>query len=529
MKTKFFILVLTSLIGFSSALFAENLRMAYSSAPRSIDPFPYGGASTAGYKEHVFEALVAADDSPLLSTGWVWNSPTSLTVNLRRGIKFHNGEDFTARDVVYSACRMMYRVDGKRNLLTSSMGPISDVVEVDSHTVRFETKNPYPLWIQKMKFLSMLSASGGDLPPGPITYDPEGNCGIKSYPTRDDFENGNAAVGTGPFKHVSYSKTLAVLKRNDAYWGEKSIWEGVEISSVSNSGARLAGLLAGDYDVIENPTTEDIKALEDNSSFVYTGKPAWRTMFVVLNVDPKGAPGVSASDGSAPLSNLKVRKAMSLAINREAITDRLFGGNATVANQFAPSYRAGAPEMPGLEYNPEKAKSLLSEAGYKDGFTLSFSTPSDRYPNGVRVAQALTQYWSRIGIKVELNSQPWSVFAKARKAREMGAFFYGWGHPQGPAQMISFAFATRNKDLGLGSSNYSNYSSEAFDAAITSWAVETNPDKSNEHVASAMEAAMADLPGIPVYYTHSIWAHRSDLKINGRQDERTHATMVSYK
>jgi len=529
MKKKLTMLVVTSVIVLGTAVSAENLRMAYSSAPRSIDPYPYGGASTAGYKEHVFEALVAADDTPLLATGWVWNSPTSLTVNLRKDIKFHNGADFTARDVVYSACRMMYRVGGKRNLLTSSMGPISDVVAIDDNTVRFEMKNAYPLWIQKMKFLSMLSASGGDVPAGPITYDSEGNCAITAYPTRDDFETGNAAVGTGPFKHISYSKELAVLVRNDAYWGEKSIWGGVEISSVSNSGARLAGLLAGDYDVIENPTTEDITALTDNNAFEFTGKPAWRTMFVVLNVHPEGSPDVTAPDGSAPLADLRVRQAMSLAINREAITDRLFGGNAVVANQFAPKYRAGAPTMPELEYNPEKAKELLAAAGYKDGFTLRFSTPSDRYPNGVRVAQALTQYWSRIGIKVELNAQPWSVFAKARKNREMGAFFYGWGHPQGPAQMISFAFATRNKDLGLGSSNYSNYSSDDFDAAITAWAVETNSDKSNEYVAAAMKAAMADLPGIPVYYTHSLWAHRSDLKIEGRQDERTHAAMVSYK
>ena len=97
---------------------------------------------------------------------------------------------------------------------------------------------------------------------------------------------------------------------------------------------------------------------------------------------------------------------------------------------------------------------------------MTFNAPSDRYPSGTRVAQALAQYWSQVGINVELNTQPWSVFAKARRAREMGAFFYGWGHPQGAAQMISFAFASRNKELGLGSSNYSNYSSEAFDAAI---------------------------------------------------------------
>ena len=527
MKKTFTTLAAVAAVILGGAAQADVLRMAYSSAPRSVDPYPFGGATTAGYKEHIYEALVGHDDAPLLATGWTWNSPTSLTVHLREGVEFHNGQPFTARDVVYSACRMMFKIDGKRNLLTSSMGPLTDVVAVDDHSVRFEMANPYPLWIQKMKFLSILPASGADIPDGPIKYDAEGDCGVTAYPTRDNFENGDAAIGTGPFKHVSFDKEFAKMKRNDDYWGEASEWESIEISSVSNSGARFAGLLAGDYDLIENPTAEDITALESNDDYTFTGKPAWRTMFVVLDVNPEGANGVTAKDGSAPLADVRVRQAMSLAINREAITERLFGGNATVANQFAPAYRAGAPEMPALEYNPEKAKNLLAKAGYADGFTLTFSAPSDRYPGGTRVAQALAQYWSRVGINVELNTQPWSVFAKARRAGEMGAFFYGWGHPQGAAQMISFAFASRNKELGLGSSNYSNYASEAFDTAIQAWAVETDDAKANGYVADAMVAAMADLPGIPIYFTHSLWAHRSDLSVEGRQDERTSAFMVT--
>ena len=527
MKKTFTTLAAVAALTLGGAAQADVLRMAYSSAPRSVDPYPFGGATTAGYKEHIYEALVGHDDAPLLATGWTWNSPTSLTVHLREGVEFHNGQPFTARDVVYSACRMMFKIDGKRNLLTSSMGPLTDVVAVDDHSVRFEMANPYPLWIQKMKFLSILPASGADIPDGPIKYDAEGDCGVTAYPTRDNFENGDAAIGTGPFTHVSFDKEFAKMKRNDDYWGEASEWESIEISSVSNSGARFAGLLAGDYDLIENPTAEDITALESNDDYTFTGKPAWRTMFVVLDVNPEGANGVTAKDGSAPLADVRVRQAMSLAINREAITERLFGGNATVANQFAPAYRAGAPEMPALEYNPEKAKNLLAKAGYADGFTLTFSAPSDRYPGGTRVAQALAQYWSRVGINVELNTQPWSVFAKARRAGEMGAFFYGWGHPQGAAQMISFAFASRNKELGLGSSNYSNYASEAFDTAIQAWAVETDDAKANGYVADAMVAAMADLPGIPIYFTHSLWAHRSDLSVEGRQDERTSAFMVT--
>lgn len=509
---------------------ADTLRMAFSSAPRSIDPYPFGGTPTASLKEHVFEALVAADDSPLLASGWEWTSPTSLEVKLREGIKFHDGSPLTARDVVYSACRMMFRIDGKRNLLTSSMGPLADVVAVDDHTVRFDTKAPYPLWVQKMKFLSILSANGADVPAGPIKYDDEGNCGITSYPTRAEFETGGASIGTGPYKFARFDKSgEADLVKNADYWGGEPKWDEVHIRTIGNAGARLAGLLAGDFDLIENPTTEDLARLDASEELTYTAIPSWRSIFLVVDVSPEGAKGVTAADGSAPLADLRVRQAMSMAINREAIANRLFGGEATVANQFAPSYRTGAPELPALEYNPEKAKELLAEAGYADGFNLTLSAPSDRYANGARVAQAVTQYLSRVGINVDLQSQPWSVFAGKRRERELGAFLYGWGHPQGPAQMISFAFASRDKALGLGASNYSNYQSDAFDAAIQAWAVETDDDKANEFLGEAMRVAVADLPGIPLYYQHTIWAHRADLEVNGRQDERTSATTVSKK
>ncbi|MEM1164112.1 MAG: ABC transporter substrate-binding protein [Pseudomonadota bacterium] len=530
MKNALITLGLAAALALPTTAGAETLRMAFSSAPRSIDPYPFGGTPTASLKEHVFEALVAADDSPLLAESWEWTSPTSLTVTLRQGISFHDGGAFTARDVVYSACRMMFLIDGRRNLLTSSMGPIADVVAVDDHTVRFDMKAPYPLWVQKMKFLSILPASGGDMPEGPIAYDDQGDCGIAAYPTLEQFEAGEAAIGTGPYKFVRFDKSgEADLVKNDGYWGGAPEWDAVEIRTIGNAGARLAGLLAGDFDLIENPTTEDLPGLDANEDLTYTAIPSWRSIFMVLDVNPEGAPGVTAADGSAPLSDLRVRQAMSMAINRNAIADRLFGGEATVANQFAPKYRAGAPDLPDLDYDPEQAKALLADAGYPDGFTIDFYAPSDRYANGSRVAQAVTQYLSRIGVQVNLKTEPWSVFAGKRRERELGVFLYGWGHPQGPAQMISFAFASRDAELGLGASNYSNYQSDAFDAAMQAWAVETDDAKANEFLADAMKVAVADLPGIPLYYQHTIWAHRADLEVNGRQDERTSATTVTRK
>ena len=531
MKATFFkkiiLLPLISLL-FTITSQAETLRMAYSVAPKTIDPYKSSASATASLNEHLYEALVSRTNEKLLATSYEWVDETTFVVKLRKGVKFHNGADFTAEDVIYSSCRMMYRVDGKKNMLTSAMGPVADVVAIDDYTVAFKTVGLYPILIQKLKSLSILDSGDADLG-STLKYDNTGDCGITRYPTKAEFESGKYANGTGKYKYESFESTGdAVLVRNDNYWGNLGNWERVEIRSVSNSGARMAGLLAGDFDLIENPTGEDLMALKGNASYNYSSQPSWRSIFLILDVGSDVAPGVTATDGSNPLKDIRVRQALSLSIDREAIVDKLLGGNATVASQFAPSYQEGADSsMPDMAYNVDKAKQLLAEAGYSDSISIDLRMPTGKYQNGKRVGQAIAQYWTRIGIKVNLVAETWSVFRKGRKNRELGVFMYGWGHPQGPSQMISYAFGTRNKPLNLGGSNYSNYSNPDFDAAMTAWAVETDEAKAFEYNQAAMRVAVEDLPGIPLYYQHSIWAHTSDISVSGRPDERTFADMAT--
>jgi peptide/nickel transport system substrate-binding protein len=474
--------------------------------------------------------LVGLDDKPLLATGWHWDSPTSFVVDLRDGVKFSNGEPFVARDVVFSMCRMMYRVDGKPNVLTSSLSPVTNVTAVDDHTVRFDTTAPYPIIVQKLKFLKILSAAANGIT-SDITYDNKGDCGIvDKYPTQADFDQGKAAIGTGPYLLSDFEATGdAVLTRNDAYWGDKPEWDKVEIRSVPNNGARTAGLMAGDFDVIEKPSAEDLTVIQKDGNFAASSTPGLQTIFIVLDTNPKGAAGVTAADGSAPLADKRVRQALSMAIDRDAIVARLFQGNATAANEFAPNYMNGAPEMPPLKADPEGAKKLLAEAGYPDGFEIELSVPNDRYTNGALVAQAIVQYWTRLGLKVNLVTEPWSVFLTKRGEDKLGAFMYGWGHPQGAGQLISGAFAQKAPDLGLGSANLSHYDSPAFEKPIRAWAVETDDAKAKALLAEAMKQAMDDMPGIPLYYNHEMWAHRADLTVAGSPDGHTLAMMVHKK
>ena len=113
--------------------YADTLRMAYSAAPKTVDPYKSSASPTASLNEHIYEALVSRTNKKLLATSYHWEDGTTLVVNLRKGVKFHNGADFTAQDVIYSSCRMMYRVNDKKNMLTSAMSPVVDVVALDSY------------------------------------------------------------------------------------------------------------------------------------------------------------------------------------------------------------------------------------------------------------------------------------------------------------------------------------------------------------------------------------------------------------
>ena len=511
---------------------AEKLRMAYAASPVTVDPYRSSTAPSGSMNSHIYEGLLARTNDMLLATKFTWETPTRLVVDLRENVKFHNGADFTARDVVYSTCRMMYRVNGKNNVITNSLSPVTDVKALGTNKVVFETVKPYPLLVQKLKYLYIMSAGLGTDVPQNIKFDAKGDCSIKAYPTTADIESGKAAIGTGAFKLKSFVKNgTTKMVRNDNYWGQKSDWTELEISAVTNNGARLAGLFSGDYDLIVSPSLEDIEAVKNKKGFDYVTTPGWRSMFILMDVGVEKAAGVEAPNGKNPLNDVRVRKAMSMAIDRDAIVNRLLGGQGTVAKQLSPEYMNGAETgLPKLEYNPTEAKKLLAAAGYKNGFKLELYLPTDRYPNFTRLSQVVAQYWSRIGLKVDLKPQPWSVFSKTRKAGDLGAWMYGWGHPQGFTQMIIYNFPAKDKALSLGGHNhYTNYKNADVNKLMKKWAVQTDTNVADKYGREAMKRIVNDMGAIPLYYEHLSWAFRDGLTVKGRPDGFTGAKMVTKK
>jgi len=224
-----------------------------------------------------------------------------------------------------------------------------------------------------------------------------------------------------------------------------------------------------------------------------------------------------------------VRQALSLAINRKAVVDRILQGTATVANQWMPAGTFGYnPEIKDIAYDPARAKALLAEAGFKDGFKLTIHAPNDRYPQGPETAQAVAQFWTRIGVKTQVEVVPWSVYSGRANKNEYAVSMLAWGNGTGEASyaMVN-VLATVDAGKGLGASNWGHYSNAAVDKALEASTAEFDSAKREAILRGAAKAVSDDAGVLPLYHYQNIWAAKKGLKVAPMTSDRTVAMMVT--
>lgn len=506
---------------------AATLTVGLASEPTSTDPHYHSFTPNNGLARSLYGALVTTDANqktvPDLATAWSVEGDNVWTFNLRKGVKFSNGVPFTAKDVIFTFCR----VRNNPQAISDYFGnPVTNFVKVetpDDHTVRITTKVPEPLLPERMAEMAILSA--GIVKHGEIAFDLANGCGVTGeWPTLARFNSGEDAIGTGPFKLTKYTKGAGVeLARNENYWGEKPAWEKVTLLPIPNAGPRLAGLLAGNYDLVENPAARDVKQLEGDPRFGVTIRPSNRVIFLQMDVSKDQSPSVVTQNGTNPFKDERVRRAISMAIDRDTIVKRIMDGAAAPASQFVPETMFGAqPNPEPLIYDPEGAKKLLAEAGYPNGFKVTFAATNDRYINDSQVAQAIAQYLSRVGIQADVDAMTASIFFTRRSKSEFVLSMGGWGSTTGGASSFLQQFvATLDKDRGVGRSNYGGWSDPAFDAVILKAIATVDETKRAELLREAGKLALQKLPDIPIHFESTIWAFRKGIQFEGRMDQYT--------
>lgn len=514
---------------FAGITHAQTLKIGLASEPTAVDPHYQQTTPNEALVYHIFQPLVAMSSDmklqPALAKSWEATDANTWTFKLDEKARFSNGEPFTAQDVIFSFCRVLNNETGIGGGAANAVRRIVSIETPDERTLLFKTAVPHPVLPNELARIPMIWS--GIVKHGQLTYTPKEGCGVTSpWPVVTDFNSGAAVIGTGPFTLKSYVKGSGiVLERNDKYWGAAPAWSEVRMTAVPSAGPRLTGLLAGDFDLIENPAARDLKRIKD-SGFESTIKPSVRVMFFQLDAGREQSPLVKSPKGDNPLQNVKVRQAMSLAIDRKTIVQRIMDGVAEPANQFIPEGMFGSIERaPVLEYNPKKAKALLTEAGYPDGFELTLSATNDRYINDAQLTQAVAQYLSRIGIKTTVDTMTRSVYFPKRAKREMSASLGGWGSETGEAgNFLQYWTVTYNKDLGVGSSNYGRFSNPDLDKVYFEAMRTLDDGKRSELLQQAVKMALADMPNIPLHFESGVWAYRKGIAYEGRADQRTMAT-----
>jgi peptide/nickel transport system substrate-binding protein len=505
----------------------STLKIGLSSEPTSMDPHYHQATPNDAMTSHMFETLVGQDAKmdliPRLATAWKAVDDTTWEFKLRDGVKFANGQPFTAQDVIFTFCRVMNNEQSIGGSYPAVIQKFADVQARDGNTLVIKTHKPYPLLPNDLTRTAMLWS--GIVEHGPITFDLKNKCGVTGpWPTVADFNGGRDVIGTGPYTLKSYVKGTAIeLARNDGYWGEKPAWPAVKLVPVPAAGPRLTGLLAGDFDLIENPAARDVKRISQTPGYGYVITPSVRVVYFQFDVARSPSPTVKAADGKNPLQDVRVRRAISMAIDRKTIADRIMDGAATPANQFLPDGMFGTlPHPPELKYDPEGAKKLLAEAGYPNGFELAVSSTNDRYINDAQISQAVAQYLSRVGIKTTVDAMTRSVYFPKRAKREFSFAMGGWSSETGEASSFLQYWVTRfDKSQGLGTSNYGGYDNPEFDGVFKRALVTVDPAEREKLLQQSLTLALADLPSIPLHFESSIWAFKKGLAYEGRADQYT--------
>ena len=500
---------------------AQTLTIGVRGGPDSIDPHFTATGPHAEALKHVFDTLVWSGDGlelePRLAESWKAINDTTWEFKLRRGVKFHDGSDFTAQDVKFSIERIPM-VAGP-NPTTIYVRRVKETKVIDPFTLHVITDGAAPTLPNDFVRLFIVSSKAA--------------AGLTKESANEAFNSGKAAVGTGPYKYVSWQpKGDLVLARNDSYWGPKEPWARHVRKEISNDAARVAQLKAGQLDLITRVPDSDVAALKRDPKLTVQVIDTVYVFNVELDMRDK-ALNVSAKDGSAldknPFLDLRVREAIDLAIDRKALAEVAMEGLGKPVNQMVtPSIFGFNKALGERKYDPAAARKLLAEAGYPNGFKLQFSFTQDRLPGDRQVGTSIAQMLAAIGIDAQANAQPAAVFFPARTRGEYSMSMSGWGTLTGEAHYTLSSLAHSNdKDKKMGAFNVLGYKNPVMDKLLQDAAVEMDVAKRRKFLEDANALLEKDRQRLPIVAVGSAWAMQKDkVTIKARVDEDTLAMNI---
>jgi peptide/nickel transport system substrate-binding protein len=508
---------------------ARTLRWARSGDALTIDPHAQNEGPTHAMLHHLYEPLAMRNQKgdlvPGLATSWkiLESDKTVWEFKLREGVKFHNGNPFNADDAVFSLNRSLAPTSDMKGLLTS----VESVSKVDDYTVHVKTKGPNPLLVNNLTNTFMMDKEWSEQ--NNVTKPQDFKNKEENFAVRN-------ANGTGPFVLVSREPDVkTVMKRYDSYWGKGAEvpLEVTEIiyTPIKSDATRIAALLSGEVDFVQDVPVQDIERLKATQNLRVTEGPENRTIFFGMDVGSKDLKSDNV-DGKNPFADKRVRQAMNMAMNRQAIQRVVMRGQSVPTGVIMPPFVNGwTPELdkaPAPDVN--RAKALLAEAGYPNGFQTTLHCPNDRYVNDEGICQALVGMLGQVGIRLNLVSQSKTLHFPLiqRNPPETEFYLVGWGVPTFDSEYI-FSFLFHTRDAKHGSWNALRLSDPELDKKIEGLSSETDTAKRNAAIAEIWKRVQDETYYLPVHHQMLAYAMKNNLEVPVDPENQPKLKYVAFK
>ena len=500
---------------------AETLRWAAQNDILTLDPHSQNHATTNAILMHSYEGLTRYNEKfevePALATKWTMISPTQVRFELRKGVKFADGSPFTADDVIFS----FGRIKQPQGTMQIYVTGINEIKKIDDYTVDFILAAPQPILLRNIIDFRIMSKAWSEK---------NKTTNVQDYKAKEENYASRNVNGTGSYKITGWTPDQRLtMTINKEWWGKHSgnVTE-VIYTPIKSDPTRVAALLSGDVDMLTDLPVQDVARLRNDPKLKIVDGHEVRTIYIALD---EFSPELKYSDvkGKNPFKDKRVREAMSIAIDREAIKRNTMRGLSIPAGIIvAPGVNGNSPDIDvAAKADPERAKKLLAEAGYPNGFEFQLNCPNNRYVNDEEICQNVVAMWARVGIKTKLVAESMATFIQKVQNFDTSAYLLGWGVATFDAQ-YSLQSLIRTRTTGAdGNFNFGRISDPKIDALVDAMKTETDVAKRNAQIREALILTRDEVHSIPLHHQLRPWAMKKGVTTIHRADDRPEARFTS--
>ena len=500
---------------------AQTLRWAAQNDILTLDPHSQNHATTNAILMHAYEGLTRYSASyevePALATQWTYISPTQVRFDLRKGVKFQDGSPFTADDVVFS----FGRIKQPQGTMQIYVTGITDVKKIDDHTVDLILAAPSPILLRNIIDFRIMSKAWAEK---------NKTTNVQDYKAKEENFASRNVMGTGSYKITGWMPEQRITMVVNPAWWDKNTSNVKEVvyTPIKSDPTRVAALLAGDVDILTDIPTQDVARLRSDAKLKVVDGPEVRTIFLAPDI---GSAELKYSNikGKNPFADKRVRQALSMSIDREAIKRNIMRGLSIPAGiMVAPGVNGNTPDIDvPAKVDTEGAKKLLAEAGYPDGFEVRMNCPNNRYVNDEEICQAVLSMWARIGVKASLVAENMATFSQKFQNFDSSLYMLGWGVATYDAQYTVQSLARTRTTGADGNFNFSRISDPVVDRLTDAMKTEVDVNKRNAMIKEALLRIKDEVLLIPLHHQMRPWAMKAGVTTVHRSDDRPEARFTS--